>query len=143
MADLYIILFDAILKNPEEVGHGREGFYFGENGEHTLLNVSAEIGKTLVALGKAKTDEVTSFSDAEMDKYYGGVRPRAPFRPASADRRGSGQLDWIGPNSRCRAERSRKLGWKPTKGTEEMLKSIRPETEVILASGKIEFVGKI
>lgn len=90
VADLYIVLFDAILKNPEEVGHGREGFYFGENGEHTLLDISAEIGKALVALGKAKTDEVTPFSDAELDKYYGGVRLCPLPHPFGADGRGLG-----------------------------------------------------
>ena len=35
VAVLYIVLFDGILNNPDKTGHGWEGFYFGENGEHT------------------------------------------------------------------------------------------------------------
>lgn len=79
VADLFIVLLDAALERPDEVGHGREGFYFGENGEHTLLDISKEIGKALVALGKAKTDEVTSFTQADLDKYYGGVSSVSRF----------------------------------------------------------------
>ncbi|KAG5652021.1 hypothetical protein H0H81_006574 [Sphagnurus paluster] len=42
VADLYIILYDWIKTNPE-TGHGREGFYFGENGEHTLYDVGKAV----------------------------------------------------------------------------------------------------
>ena len=38
-ADFFIILFNAILSNPEKVGHGRDGYYFGENGDFLWYDV--------------------------------------------------------------------------------------------------------
>ncbi|KAH9947915.1 NAD-P-binding protein [Amylocystis lapponica] len=114
VVDLYIILLDNILSGTP-VGHGREGFYFGENGEHSLYDISRAIGAAMVELGKAKTDEVTSFSKAELDKYLG---------PA---------VEVVGANSRCHASRSRSIGWKPVKGPQDVLASIKPEIEAILA----------
>ena len=73
MSDLYIVLFDAITANPEGVGHGFEGFYFGENGEHTWYDISKAISKALVELGVGGTDEPTSFTDEELAKYWGSV----------------------------------------------------------------------
>lgn len=52
------------------VGHGREGFYFGLNGEHNLYDVSKELGRALVVLGKASSDEPTTFTKEEIDKYF-------------------------------------------------------------------------
>lgn len=73
VADSFIVLFDAVRKRPDAVGHGREGQYFVENGEHALADVSREIGRALVSFRKATTEEVTSFSKVEIDKYYNGV----------------------------------------------------------------------
>ncbi|KAH9949982.1 hypothetical protein B0H21DRAFT_706690 [Amylocystis lapponica] len=111
VVDLYVILLDAILSGAP-VGHGREGYYFGENDEHLLYDVGKAVGAAMVELGKAKTGEVTTFTKAEIDKYFGG---------------------YLGTNSRCRGERSRSLGWKPVKGTKDMLASIKPEVAAILA----------
>lgn len=69
VADLYLVLFDAIRKDPT-TGHGREGFYFGENGEHSLYEVGKAIGEALVALGKSDNPEPTTFSKEEIDKYF-------------------------------------------------------------------------
>lgn len=71
MAELYILLFDIILSSPSSVGHGREGFYFGENGEHSLYDVGKEIARVLVELGKGRTDVPTIFSEEEIQKYFG------------------------------------------------------------------------
>lgn len=38
--------------------------------------------------------------------------------------------DYLGSNSRCRANRSRAIGWKPVKTKEDMLASIITEVEV-------------
>jgi len=116
VADLYIVLFNAIRKNPEAVGHGREGFYFGENGEHTLYDVGKELGRALVACGKSSSDEPTTFTPEEIDKYFQGS-------------------NYLGSNSRARANRSRSIGWKPTKTTKDFLASIKPEVEEILRTG--------
>lgn len=71
VADLYIVLFDAILSGAPPPGHGREGFYFGENGEHKLYDISKAISQALVELGKGGDPEPTSFSDEEIQKYFG------------------------------------------------------------------------
>jgi hypothetical protein len=69
VAELYILLLDRVLKDPDQVPHGREGFYFAENGEHTLYEVSKAIGEGLVALGKSPDAEPSTFSKEEIDKY--------------------------------------------------------------------------
>ena len=71
VADLYIVLFDSIVANPDKVGHGREGYYFGESGEHTWGDISKAIGKALVELGHGKDEEPTTFTPGELVKYFG------------------------------------------------------------------------
>jgi len=112
IADLYIVLFKSILSNPA-TGHGREGIYFGENGEHSLYEIGHAIGQALVDLGKSSTSEPTTFTAEEIVKYF----------------RGSA---YLGSNSRCRANRSRSIGWKPVHTKQDMLASIKPEVEVMI-----------
>ena len=70
VSDLYMVIFDAAVKgNP--AGHGREGFYFGENGEHSWLSISQEISRVLAAKGLAKNDQPTTFSTEELIAYFG------------------------------------------------------------------------
>lgn len=71
VADLYINLFDALTKNPEKVGHGRDGYYFGITEEHSWYDLSKEIGKVLFELGITKAAEPTTFSREELPKYFG------------------------------------------------------------------------
>ena len=68
VADLYIDLYDAIMSN-QPVGHGREGYYFGENGENHMYDISMAVSKALVNLGKLKSPELTSFTKEEIDSY--------------------------------------------------------------------------
>jgi hypothetical protein len=76
VADLYVVLYDSIVTNPS-TGHGREGIYFGINGQHTLYDVGKAIGEALVATGKADDPEPTTFSKEEIDKYFQvGKHPR-------------------------------------------------------------------
>ncbi|KAK7690469.1 hypothetical protein QCA50_005567 [Cerrena zonata] len=70
VADLYIVLYDAIVANPDKVGHGREGYYFGENGEHTWYSISRAIGEAFVDLGISTDPEPTSLTDDELIKYF-------------------------------------------------------------------------
>ncbi|KAL0564751.1 hypothetical protein V5O48_017289, partial [Marasmius crinis-equi] len=115
-ADLYNILYDSIVKNPSKTGHGREGFYFGANGEHRLYDVSKAVGEALVDLGISESPEPTTFTKEELDKYFGGS-------------------DYLGSNSRCRANRSKSVGWNPSKTTDDFLKSIKPEVEALVKAG--------
>jgi hypothetical protein len=64
---LYIVLYDSILSDPD-TAHGREGFYFGENGEYTLYEASKAISETLLARGMGKTLEPTEFTEEEYKK---------------------------------------------------------------------------
>jgi len=115
-ADLFIVLYNSIRSNPS-TGHGRNGYYFGENGEHSLYEISRAIGEAFVALGKGNNPEPTTFTDEEVKKYFGGP--------------------WLGSNSRCRATHSRAIGWKPLKTKKDLLESIKPEVEVSLGSTSV------
>jgi len=114
-ADFYQILYDAIVANPDKVGHGRDGFYFGESGEHSWYDISKEIGRVLVKHGLSETDEPTPFSEEELVQYFGSLEVGYYF----------------GTNSRARANHSRSLGWKPKLSSSDMLASIDAETEAI------------
>ena len=61
------------MANPDKVGHGREGYYFGENGEHSWLSISQAIGEALVSLGVSTDPEPTVFTDEELIKYFGSL----------------------------------------------------------------------
>lgn len=70
VTDLFITIFDAVLSS-KAIGHGREGFYFGENGEHKLYDIGKRISEELVELAKIGTPEPTTFTDEECQKYPG------------------------------------------------------------------------
>jgi nucleoside-diphosphate-sugar epimerase len=112
VADLYIVLYDSIVTDPA-TGHGREGIYFGINGEHSLYDVAKAIGEAIVALGKADNPEPTTFTKEEIDKYFQGS-------------------SFFGTNSRGVANRSRSIGWKPVKTTKDLFASIKPEVIAII-----------
>ncbi|OAX38403.1 NAD(P)-binding protein [Rhizopogon vinicolor AM-OR11-026] len=112
-ATLYITVFDAATKGPDETGHGREGFYFGENGEYSVGELSQAIAKLLHELGRGKSAEATVFTDEELDKYFGGA--------------------WFGSNSRARAERARLIGWNPAHNVDSLYASLMSEVEAIVA----------
>ncbi|GBE86900.1 NAD-P-binding protein [Sparassis crispa] len=118
VADLYIVLFDAIVTNPEKVGHGREGYYFGEAGEHTWADISRAIGVALVELGISTSAEPTTFTTEELIKYFGCEAVG----------------NYSGSNSRCRGYRGRALGWKSIHTTDDMLASIQPEMDALIAN---------
>ncbi|KAH0835027.1 hypothetical protein J3R83DRAFT_10764 [Lanmaoa asiatica] len=111
VGDLYIVLYDAILDG--RAGHGRNGLYFGENGEHTLKAIAKEIAEVLVDLGVSSADARTPTSFDERD--YAMLENK--------------WLVFLGTNSRCKSNRARALGWQPKYTTEDMLKSIQGEVE--------------
>ncbi|KAG6853598.1 hypothetical protein C0991_002921 [Blastosporella zonata] len=118
--DLYLVLFDAIIAG-KDIGHGREGIYFSENGEHTFYDIGVEISKALVELGKGTSTEPTSLTKEELDKYFYGS-------------------NFFGANSRCRANRSRAIGWRPTKTARDLLASIKPEVESLVEDSSYKSV---
>jgi len=112
LADLYIILYNSIVSNPA-TAHGRQGFYFAENGEYTQYEAAKALSEVLLAYGKVENSEPTALTEEEYkDRPY--------------------LLDFFGTNSRCRGDRSRSLGWKPVKTTKDMLASIKPEVDEVL-----------
>jgi nucleoside-diphosphate-sugar epimerase len=111
-AELYQIILDAALSDPN-TPHGREGFYFGASDEYRLYDLAKAYSQALYDLGKGKSPDPTPFTAEEAQKYFGGT--------------------WLGHNARCRAERGRALGWRPTKTTKDFLESVRPEVEAIIA----------
>lgn len=113
VADLYIVLFDRIRADLNGTPHGREGFFFGASGEHRLYDICKKVAEVLVELGKGRSPEPTTFTQADLDKYFNG----SPY---------------LGSNSRCKAERSLSIGWAPKKSTPDLLASIKPEVEALL-----------
>ncbi|KAH7928228.1 NAD(P)-binding protein [Leucogyrophana mollusca] len=107
VGDLYIVVYDAVLRGT--AGHGREGLYFGENGEHLLYDVQRAIAEALVQLGRGHSPVPTPFTEEEYK--------RMPY------------LRHLGRNSRCHAKRARALGWRPRYTTKDLLESIKPEVE--------------
>ncbi|THH08289.1 hypothetical protein EW146_g9044 [Bondarzewia mesenterica] len=71
VADLFILILSAALADPQ-TPHGREGFYFGENGEHVVYDISKEIGKAMVELGRpsgARTSARTPVHGRSAEGY--------------------------------------------------------------------------
>ncbi|KAF8199610.1 hypothetical protein BJ912DRAFT_844564, partial [Pholiota molesta] len=118
VADLYLYLFNAALMNPTGTAHGHEGFYFAENGEHTLYQVGKAICEAMITVGECSEPEPSTFTDEEIQQYF------------------HGSSLW-GCHCRCRANRSRALGWNPQKTTVDMLASISAEVEETLVLKRI------
>ena len=138
VADLYIVLYDSIINNPA-TGHGREGFYFGVNGEHTLYDVCKAIGEALVAVGKADNPEPTAFTNEEIIRYFGvqvSNHPSFFTRAQSKPNRDAQGSLFMGSNCRAVANRSRSIGWKPVKTTKDLLASVKPEVVALIQKSK-------
>ncbi|KAI6112138.1 hypothetical protein EDD16DRAFT_1181478 [Pisolithus croceorrhizus] len=116
VADLYVVVYENALSG--RASHGREGFYFGENGEHKLYDLSKVVAQELYNVGKGKSPELAPFTEEDYN------------RPENFG------LEFLGTNARCLARRGRALGWKPRYTTEDAFKSIRPEVEYVIRSGK-------
>lgn len=65
VADLYYLLIDAIFQGAP-VGHGRDGHYMGENGTHTLQEISKAIAVPLHKAGALQSDEPTPLTAEEI-----------------------------------------------------------------------------
>ena len=108
MADLYVLLLEKI-HSGEPLAHGRNGFYFGEDGEYVIYDLAKAVSEALYSKGKSKSATPTALTEDEVAKYF----------PSSAV---------LGTNSRCKAERSRAIGWSPKNGGLELfLASVKDE----------------
>lgn len=68
------------MNKSEGLGHGREGYYFGESDEIELGQLSRALGKALVGLGKIEGPEPVPYTKEEVAKYWGGVRSICLYR---------------------------------------------------------------
>ncbi|KAI0789841.1 NAD(P)-binding protein [Abortiporus biennis] len=116
VADAYMLIFDAIRSNPDAVGHGRNGYYFLENGEYSAHDLTKAIAKTLYEIGKVKSSEPTAFTPEELVNYFGSQEVGYMF----------------GTTSRAVSNRIRALGWKPQKTVQDLFASIKEEIAGIL-----------
>ena len=71
-ADLYRVIIEASLSG-QDIGHGREGYYFAENGEHTMYDIAERMGEELYGMGLARTATPSSFTREELQRYFHGV----------------------------------------------------------------------
>lgn len=70
MGDFYSILFNLIRDAPESVAHGREGYYFLENGNYSFYQLARSIAEALVQVGKGTNSEPSTFTDEEIQEYF-------------------------------------------------------------------------
>ncbi|KAJ6554640.1 hypothetical protein B0H19DRAFT_1210906 [Mycena capillaripes] len=107
IADLYITLYD-------------DWLYFAENGVHELYQVGEIVARILFEHGKTESPVPTTFTQEEEDKYFPGLL-----------------ASLIGCNVKCRANRARALGWRPTKSTSDFLACAEAVTTRYIAAAKV------
>lgn len=111
LADFYILLLENIFEGKADVR--KDGWYFAENGQHTLSDLTKKIAEILLKKKLIKTATVRELTDDEINKHLGIL---ALF---------------IYTNSRGKAERSRKFAWKPKKG--DIFSSLEEEIDTLIA----------
>ncbi|KAJ7764319.1 hypothetical protein B0H16DRAFT_1718256 [Mycena metata] len=106
VADLVEILYDSVIANTAEVGHGRYGYHF--------VSSADIIFEKIVDVIESRAGKRRAFTQEELDLYF----PNQPSLQA-----------FFGDNGRADSARARALGWKPVKATEEFLLTLRDEIE--------------
>jgi nucleoside-diphosphate-sugar epimerase len=130
LSDAYILIFDELLAaygpdaKPDAqpspyLTTGREGYYFAESGKHTWRQISEKLGEVLHKKGISKSSEVTSFPDADVETI-------SEF--------GKGTWQIVGSQSDSKAERIRKLGWKPHRPS--VFDSIEEQVDDLIKNNK-------
>lgn len=110
VADLIILIYNAI----PSIGHGKNGYYFAENGEATMGEFLQPIFEELVVAGKLKTATSTPLTAEEL-------APLGVLAPVASG------------NTRCRADRGRRLGWKPAKDLAALHESQRMHAKIAVS----------
>ncbi|KAH9918381.1 NAD(P)-binding protein [Epithele typhae] len=119
LADLFAIILRRMLSDPASLAHGREGYFFAENGEHLWRELSARVADVLYALGAIDSPELLKF---ETEDGIGEFAKNEPYVFAN------------GTNARSRAVRARQqLGWTPMRGLNDLWASLKPEAEALIA----------
>jgi nucleoside-diphosphate-sugar epimerase len=108
VSDAYIILFDQLLavygpdakpdaQHSPYLTTGREGYYFVENGKQSWRQLTEKVSELFYKNGIIKSPEVGRLPDDEIENKF------------------LGDFKWsvLGTQSNAKAERLRKLGWKP------------------------------
>ena len=129
LLDAYIILLDQLLAaygpnakpnapHSPYLTTGREGYYFVENGILSWQQLSEKVAEIFYKNGIIKSPEVARLPDNEIDNKI------------------FGELTWslIGTQSSAKADRLRKLGWKPYRPN--LANSIEQDVNIILENTK-------
>lgn len=101
-------------------------------GEYVYHSLASEIGKALVSTGKIKFATPTSFTQGEIEKYFGGVGILSDYYPLYAEAFLI-QVPYPGSNLRMVGKRARALGWTPKHSMIDLYTSVLSEVESILA----------
>jgi nucleoside-diphosphate-sugar epimerase len=119
LAALYELLLDkALAGQASTVPDG--GWYFAENGEFKWKELAIKIGDVLHKKGLVKDTTLTQFTEQEIQEYLFGNYGYAAF----------------GSNARCKAERSRQLGWEPTHPS--LWEQLPADVDAVLATMDLE-----
>ncbi|KAG7096106.1 hypothetical protein E1B28_006782 [Marasmius oreades] len=116
LADLYVLLFNAVLT--KDISHGKGGYFFANADEHEYCDLYNRISQVLFELGKIRNPVPTSFSKEEAKEHFGDV--------------GGHVYSVLASDVRCVSNRAKKLGWKPTKTTKDFLDIVPREVEHVL-----------
>jgi len=83
VADIFYRLFDAVSKDAEGTAHGRDGYYFANEGDFTMYEYIAAIGEVLKELGKTTDAIPKPFTEGESREHFTVSHFAAPlFVPA-------------------------------------------------------------
>jgi nucleoside-diphosphate-sugar epimerase len=99
LVHFYVALMNEMLQSPPEKEQSLEGFYFVESGEFVWKDLFKAVADAMVDMKALEPyKEMGTFSAEDLKKYM------------------EGDATWamLGSNARCRAERAKALGWKPT-----------------------------
>jgi len=118
LSELFRIVLDGLLSNTIESG-SKGGFYFGSYEEHTWHKVVQGLGEILHRKGLVDSSEVSQFEKKYADKYLGGD---------------DAKIFWVG-DSRCVANRSKKIGWKPCHPN--VYETLEQEVTWLIESGEL------
>jgi len=80
---MFYRLFEAVSKDAEGTAHGREGYYFANEGDFTMYDYTAAIGEVLKELGNITDATPKPFTEAESDEYFTVSHSTAPLITSS------------------------------------------------------------
>ena len=76
-SSLFLLLFNHIKANPENVPHGREGYYFATGGEFSMHEYVSAIGEIMTKHGRVESSKPQTFTE-EIDRYFSVCVPSIP-----------------------------------------------------------------